>query len=145
MPWPDPSLPPSSPPPSSSSASSPPAPGAPSLRGRRILVAEDDYLLAGDLREMLERHGTQVLGPVPGVADALRLLEREAAPDAAVLDINLGGEMVYPLADALRARGVPFVFATGYDAWAIPDVYAAVPRFEKPVEARHVMQALASR
>jgi CheY-like chemotaxis protein len=105
-----------------------------SLRGRRVLVVEDEYLLAEDLREGLEGQGAEVLGPVPIVAEALALLRQGPAPDFAILDINLQGEMVYPVADLLRAQGIPFLFATGYDAWAIPEAYADVPRTEKPVD-----------
>jgi CheY-like chemotaxis protein len=74
------------------------------------------------------------MGPAASVADALELLRQGPAPDIAILDINLQGEMVYPVADELRARRIPFVFATGYDAWSIPHAYKDVPRTEKPVE-----------
>lgn len=120
-----------------------PFPPFPALRGRRVLVVEDEYLLAEDVGEELERQGATVVGPVPSVRDALALLASEPAPHAAILDINLGGEMAYPVADALRARGIPFVFATGYDAEAIPETYAGVPRIEKPVLLREITAALA--
>ena len=107
-----------------------------SLKGRRVLVVEDEYMLAEDLREGLESQGAEVMGPVATVADALELLRSGPAPDLAILDINLGGEMAYPVADALRARDIPFIFATGYNAQAIPKAYADVPRAEKPVEIR---------
>ena len=113
-----------------------------SFQGRRVLVAEDEYLLAEDLREELERAGALVLGPVPTVREALELLAAEPAPDMAILDINLGGEMVYPVADALRARGIPFIFATGYEPWSIPEAYKDVPRAEKPVEVRQLTSKL---
>jgi CheY-like chemotaxis protein len=77
-----------------------------------------------------------VIGPAASIEHALELLDTERQLDGAVLDINLGGERAYPVADALRARAVPFVFATGYDSWAIPDAYASVPRVEKPVNTR---------
>ena len=121
----------------------PPAPaGATPLAGRRVLVAEDEYLLAYDLADMLEERGAEVAGPVGRVAEALALLRGGPAPDAAILDINLQGEKVYPVADALRGSGVPFVFTTGYEAWAIPSVYEDVPRVEKPVEAEHLLALL---
>ena len=107
-----------------------------SLRGRRVLVVEDEYLIAEDLREQLLSCGADVLGPVACVADALALLADGAEPDLAILDIGLGGEKVYPVADALRTRGIPFVFATGYDVWVIPKRYADDPRTEKPVALR---------
>ena len=116
----------------------------PFLEGRRVLVVEDEYLLAEDLHEELERQGAEVLGPVASVAEALELLRQGPAPHMAILDINLGGEMAYPVADALLARGIPFLFATGYDAWSIPEAYADVPRMEKPVELRSLRPVLGS-
>ncbi len=114
----------------------------PSLRGRRVLVVEDEYLLAEDLRHGLERVGAEVLGPVPSVARALTLLAAGAPPDAAILDVNLGGEMAFPVAEALQALGVPFVFATGYDVAALPRAYAQVPRCEKPFDVESCLRAL---
>lgn len=111
------------------------------LRGRRVLVVEDEYLLAEDLRQDLEDQGADVLGPVPSVAEALELLRQDPAPDLAVLDINLQGGKVYPVADALRAKAIPFLFATGYDAQAIPPAYADVPRTEKPLALRELIRA----
>ena len=108
----------------------------PSLTGRRILVVEDDYVVAEDLREQLLSFEAEVIGPVATVAQALALLETGSAPDMAILDIQLGGEMVYPVANALLARGIPFVFATGYAAPAIPKDYADVPLVEKPLALR---------
>ena len=113
-----------------------------SLRGRRVLVVEDEYILAEDLRQELEDQGAEVMGPVPSVAEALDLLQQGPAPDIAVLDVNLQGERVYPVADALRSRAIPFIFATGYDAWSIPPAYADVPRAEKPLALRELTQAM---
>ena len=115
------------------------------LRDRRLLVVEDDYAIASDLEEALEAHGAQVIGPAGTVADALELIAAQGEIHGAVLDIDLHGERAYPVADALRARGVPFVFATGYDAWIIPDAYAEVPRCEKPVDTRAVARMLMRR
>lgn len=113
------------------------------LSGRHVLVVEDDYMIAVDLARSLEDLGVTVVGPVGSVVDALALVRGASALDAAVLDVNLGhGEKVYPVADALRARGVPFVFATGYDHWIIPNAYADAPRFEKPVDTRALLRAL---
>ena len=115
----------------------------PAVRGRRILVVEDDYMLARELQQELEDAGTEVLGPVPTVEDALALLAAEVVPpDAAILDVNLGGQLAYPLADHLREQGVPFVLATGYDAQSIPAAYANVPRCEKPLDVRRCLRAL---
>ncbi|MBV9813244.1 MAG: response regulator [Acetobacteraceae bacterium] len=113
------------------------------LHGRRLLVVEDEYLVAMDLAAALRDRGAEVIGPVGSVSDALALLAATADIDGAVLDINLRGQNVFPIADALRHRGVPFVFATGYDPWTIPDSYADVPRLQKPVNTQALARAVA--
>lgn len=112
------------------------------LKDRSILVVEDEYMIADDLRQDLESLGARVIGPVARVSDALDLLESEGALDGAILDVSLGSEKVFPVADELRARGVPFVFSTGYDEWALPDAYKDVPRWEKPVDVARIARAL---
>jgi CheY-like chemotaxis protein len=114
------------------------------LSGRRIFIVEDEYIIAADLAQLLEGLGVTVIGPAGSVADALALLAGEPAIDAAVLDVTLGTEKIFPVADALRARGVPFVFATGYDAWIIPHAYADAPRFKKPVDPRSLARVLSN-
>lgn len=116
----------------------PPPPG----RRRRILVVEDEYVVADDLRQSLEDMGAEVLGPVPSVRQALDLLAAGPPPDGAVLDVNLVGGLVFPLADVLAGRGIPFILATGYDASVIPAAYAGVPRCEKPYDARRCLRGL---
>lgn len=112
------------------------------LTNRRILVAEDEYLIADDLRDALCAAGAEVLGPFSAVADVMEFINTDAAIDAAVLDINMRGDMIFPVADALRARGVPFVFATGYDEWSLPERFSDATRLEKPVSAHRVTAAL---
>lgn len=104
------------------------------LRGRRILVVEDDFLIAHDFCQALADQGAEAVGPAPNVARALALLTATAPLDAAILDINLGGELVYPLAESLRRLGVPFVFASGYDHEKLPERFADTPYFEKPMD-----------
>lgn len=79
------------------------------LKGLRILVAEDEYLLADDVRGALANAGAEVVGPVPSVEQAAQLVEREQI-DAALLDVNLRGEMVFAIAEMLSERRVPFAF-----------------------------------
>ncbi|MGF1627658.1 MAG: response regulator [Alphaproteobacteria bacterium] len=111
--------------------------------GKRLLVVEDEYLVATDLACALEAMGVMVVGPAGTVEDALDLVESDGGRlDGAVLDINLRGERVYPVADALTARGVPFVFATGYDMATVPETYAQVPRCEKPVDRARLTRLL---
>jgi CheY-like chemotaxis protein len=98
----------------------------------RVLVVEDEYFLADDMARALRKIGVEVVGPVGTRAQALDLLISGEQLAGAVLDINLRGENVFPVADALRARGLPFVFATGYEASSIPPEYRDVPRWEKP-------------
>lgn len=111
------------------------------LEDRRVLVVEDEYFLADDLAHALTAFGAVVLGPVPTEEKALTLIE-SGPVDAAVLDINRRGRSVYALADLLRQRGVPFVFATGYDESSVPPAYRDVPRWEKPFNPRNLAMAL---
>lgn len=110
--------------------------------GYRVLLVEDEYFLAQELLEVFQSRGAEVVGPVPSVDEALDLITATPRLDGAVLDINLQGEMVYTVADALEARGVPFVFATGYDQEAIPKRYAQAQFFGKPLVAAQVAEAL---
>ncbi|KMO44177.1 chemotaxis protein CheY [Methylobacterium tarhaniae] len=110
--------------------------------GYRVLLVEDEYFLAQELTEVFESRGAEVVGPVPSVEEALDLIDASARLDGAVLDINLQGEMAYVVADALEARGIPFVFATGYDQETIPKRYARARFFGKPVVAGQVAEAL---
>lgn len=113
---------------------------APALEHRRVLVVEDEYFLADDIANALKQLGAEVVGPVATREDAIA--ELSGAIDAAVLDVNLRGETVFTIADALRARGVPFVFGTGYEAAALPDAYRDIPRWQKPFEASELVRAL---
>jgi DNA-binding response OmpR family regulator len=117
---------------------------AETLRGQQVLIVEDEYFLAQDLAEYFHALGARVLGPVGTVADALRLLESTEV-QAAVLDVNLRGERVYPVADLLRDKGVPFVFASGYGGELEPAAYADIPRCIKPVDFATLAGTLATR
>jgi CheY-like chemotaxis protein len=100
------------------------------LAGKRVLVVEDEPILAMALEDMLEDLGCEVVGPASRLQPALRLA-REAAVDAAILDINLHGEHSHPVADLLRARAIPILFATGYGS-ACSQGYEDVPVLPKP-------------
>jgi CheY-like chemotaxis protein len=118
--------------------------GNPNIKGRRLLVVEDDFLIADDLANSLQELGAEIVGPAGTVEDALELLESDGVLDAAVLDINLREERVYPVASVLTQRGIPFVFTTGYDTVAIPQVYASAPRCEKPVDKMQLIRLLSA-
>lgn len=110
--------------------------------GRYILIAEDEYFLAEELRAALVELGAAVVGPFASVAEVCRAVEDEPRLDAAVLDINLRGEFVYPAADRLKARGTPFVFATAYNAETIVERFKDVPRGVKPVGPQRALALL---
>ena len=115
------------------------------LKRRCLLVVEDEYLIAADLTASLESLGVEVIGPAASVEEALTLVKNDGHRlDGAVLDINLRNERVYPVAEVLTARGVPFVFTTGYDAVALPNAYAGAPRCEKPVDKVQLVRWLLS-
>jgi len=113
------------------------------LGGRVILVVEDEYLIAEEAAWMLQQAGAEVLGPVGTLSGALALLKTVDRLDGAVLDINLHHETVYPLAEALDARGVPYVFLTGYDMTMLPERYQHVLQCGKPIEQAHLVGIIA--
>jgi len=108
----------------------------------RVLIVEDEYMLADDLRMQLENVGAVILGPVGTLEDAIALIKDEKVIDGAILDVNLRGETVSLAADLLLERHVPFVFTTGYDSSTIPPRFSQIVRCEKPVNIRLVTQAL---
>ena len=113
-----------------------------SLLHPRVLVVEDEYLIALEVERALEEEGAEVIGPVASVQATLDLIEQSGHLDAAVLDINLHGEDAYPIAESLQRKGVPFVFTTGYGAATISKQFAGVRLFEKPVDPKKIVLAL---
>lgn len=111
------------------------------LDGWRVLVVEDEFYLADDFRKWLENAGAVVAGPTGNVAEAAVILGSEK-PDAAVVDINLGYGPTFELASKLRAEGVPFIFATGYDEASIPAQHVNTPRLEKPFGPEQLVRAV---
>ena len=110
--------------------------------GRRVLLVEDEMLAVWLLEEMLADLGCAVVGPAASVNQALAMIDAEAI-DVAVLDVNLNGQMSYPIADALATRGVPFVFSTGYDKDTLLDGYRIFPVLQKPFHRSELSDALA--
>ena len=99
--------------------------------GRRVLVVEDEMTIALMIEEMLLDLGAQVIGPESRLDAALRLAG-EASLDAAILDVNIRGGSSYPVADILAARGIPFIFCSGYNDWALEERHRDRPRLTKP-------------
>ncbi|MFN3511908.1 MAG: response regulator [Phenylobacterium sp.] len=108
-----------------------------------VLVLEDDFYLAEDARRTLEEAGATVIGPFSDADEAIAAAEREK-PSCALVDINLGDGPDFAPAKALIARGISIIFVTGYDAAVIPPELAAVPCLQKPVEPRHILDAIQS-
>ena len=108
---------------------------------RRVLVVEDEALIASMIVGWLEEMGCEAVGPAFRIADGLRLAETELL-DAAVLDVNVNSEQVYPLAEYLRGRGIPLVFATGYGE-RIAEAAHTSPVLEKPFTFDQLTDALA--
>lgn len=115
----------------------------PELSGAVVLVVEDEYLLALDLKIEIERAGAVVVGPVGRLADALDLANRATPLDAAVLDVDLRGDTVFPVADVLAERGIPFVFASGRDHSEMPERHRVATRLAKPVVPGDLLARLA--
>jgi two-component sensor histidine kinase/FixJ family two-component response regulator len=109
--------------------------------GGQILLVEDEAFVAMMMRDLIAEIGFHVVGPFGKIADAIENLDRHALV-AAVLDVNLAGEKIYPLAEQLSGRGIPFVFVTGYAADAIDDRFAGVPVLQKPVDGAALRKAL---
>jgi CheY-like chemotaxis protein len=113
------------------------------LAGRRILIVEDSPVVAPFTADLLGEIGCEVVGPAPNMAAARECIEGEQF-DAALMDIHIRGERVFPLCDVLEAKGVPFVLTSGYADWNIPEKWQDRPRLQKPYTLEQVEQALAS-
>ena len=111
------------------------------LEGLRVLVVEDDYFIAVELCSALRAAGAEVLGPARDLETGLAAI-RDERIDCGVLDINLRGRMAFQIATELRARNVPTIFATGYDASTIPAELSDTPRLEKPVDLAALCRAI---
>jgi DNA-binding response OmpR family regulator len=110
-------------------------------RGRRVLIVEDESMIAMLLEDMLTDLGHEVVAIIGKVEHAEPLLA-EGAFDFAILDVNLNGETTYPLAQQLRARGVPFLFATGYGSAGLPKEWCDTPVLQKPFLAAQLHRVM---
>lgn len=109
----------------------------------RVLVIEDEFLVASAVAMLLETHGHAVLGPAATAEAAFTLLEQSDEPDAAILDLNLRGERSDPVAEELERRNIPFVFATGYEIdGALHDRFPRAPWLRKPYTDKTVLDSL---
>ncbi len=114
------------------------------LEGRRVLVVEDESLVAMLLETILEDMGAAPVGPASTVEEGVAAATGEPDLDAALLDVNVAGKPVFPVAEALSARGVPFVFSTGYGEGGLPDEWRGRPVLQKPFTEQAVRDALQS-
>ena len=112
------------------------------LSGRRVLLVEDEALVAMLLETILEDMGCTPVGPAGTVEDGLAMVADPAPLDAALLDVNVAGRQVFPVAEALKARGVPFVFSTGYGESGLPDAWRGHATVQKPFTESAIRAAL---
>jgi CheY-like chemotaxis protein len=117
------------------------AEAGPRLAGRRILVVEDSPVVGTFTADLLEDLGCSVVGPAPNMAAARELIDN-ALFDAALMDIHIRGERVFPLCEVLAAHGVPFIFTSGYADWQMAEKWDDRPRLQKPYTIEQVEQAL---
>ena len=113
------------------------------LSGRRILVVEDERLIALDIRDILKRWGCTVVGPVATATEALALIVNEC-PDSAILDVHLDGQSSEPVAAALQASGRPFLVMTAYPRIHLTGALSVAPLLSKPVDEKKLAQELST-
>ncbi len=112
------------------------------LEGRRVLIVEDEPLVAMLLETMLEDMGCAPVGPIGTVDEAVQVIASDSALDVALLDVNVAGRVVFPVAAALAERDIPFVFSTGYGEGGLPDDWRGRPTIQKPFTEATVREAL---
>ncbi len=110
--------------------------------GRRVLIVEDESLVAMLLETILADLGCDVVGPESNIEDGLNVASGTAPLDAALLDVNVAGQEIFPVAEALKARGVPFVFSTGYGEAGLPEHWRGNPTVQKPFTEGTIRDAL---
>jgi len=107
----------------------------------RVLLVEDEFLIALTMERMLHRFGVEVVGPIGSLAEAVEIA-CTAELDGAVLDVNIDGEKIYPCAEQLGDRGIPFILTTGYAAANLPERYRTAARLGKPFSEAELRSAL---
>lgn len=113
------------------------------LKGKHILIVEDSPVVGPFTADLLQELGCRVVGPAPNMAAARELIEGEKL-DAALMDVHIRGERVFPLCEALAASDVPFILTSGYADWNMPEKWRDRPRLQKPYTLDQIEQALAS-
>jgi CheY-like chemotaxis protein len=111
--------------------------------GKRILVVEDELMIRMLLDGMLSDLGYTMTAEAGAIGEAMALA-KQGEFDAAILDVNLNGEPITPVVEILVARGLPFVFATGYGQRGVPEAYRSNPTLQKPFQVEALAQALAA-
>lgn len=111
------------------------------LNGLRVLIVEDEAAISMLLEDMLMDFGCQVVGPAARLAPALEMVRSESF-DLAILDVNLAGEPIYPVAEELARREVPFIFSTGYGGAGIKDPFRNRPVVQKPFGQQDLKRTL---
>jgi CheY-like chemotaxis protein len=115
----------------------------PQLRGLRVLIVEDEAMVSMLLEDILGELGCDFAGPAFNLSQAVSMAKSETPLDAAILDVNLAGAEIYPVAEVLAGRNVPFVFATGYGADGVAEHWRSRPRLQKPFSIQQVARVLA--
>lgn len=113
------------------------------LKGRRILVVEDEFFLASCLTDALADIGAIIIGPVGMIAEAVAIISAEPIIHGAILDLNLHGKMTFDVADHLILRKIAFVFTTGYDISVVPARLKHIALCQKPLSTDTVLHAIA--
>jgi CheY-like chemotaxis protein len=116
---------------------------AKALVGLKVLIVEDDYLIASIIEQLLTAAGCIVSEPIPRLLAALQAAKR-GNYDAAVLDINLNGERAYPVGDTLSDRNIPYLLLSGYSAQQLPTKYTQRPTLGKPFKSAQLLHALSN-
>jgi DNA-binding LytR/AlgR family response regulator len=112
------------------------------LAGSKLLIVEDEYLIAQDLVYGPRREGIDVLGPYSSIASAIDVVHATDNIGAAILDLNIHGRVAFDLAEKLAERNIPFIFYTGYDSVIVPDKFRQVSRVRKPADWSEIKRAL---